>query len=229
MAFYATAVSGGNRLRAWMHGNTITDEELVSRCLCGEEDAFGLLYERYRFRVFGTAVRILRDREEARDAVQEVFTKVFRMLSTWDPGRAKFSTWLYRLAANHVIDIWRLQHRKSEIPLEAGELSSAWNASSHNGSFRNAFFPEREVEKRERLDAIRRCVDALPPFQKRIFLLRHFQGLRLQEIAESEGRKLATVKTSLHRASQTLRRRLQPPRAFDQAWITAAGDAGSPG
>ncbi len=210
MASNAVIGTGGYRMCGWASGNTAPDEELVSRSLCGEQEAFRLLYERYWLRVFATACRILRDSEGARDAVQEIFAKVFRMLSTWNPCRAKFSTWLYRLSANHAIDIWRLQQRKTEIPLEATGSSGSSSASWRNGFGDRALCPERELVRQEKLDAIRRCVDDFPPFQKRIFVLRHFQGFKLQEIAESEGRKLTTVKATLHRATQALRRRLQP-------------------
>jgi RNA polymerase sigma-70 factor (ECF subfamily) len=214
MASFAVVDAGACRMHGWLDRNTTPDEELVSRCLCGEEEAFGLLYERYRLRVFATAYRILRDREHAQDAGQEIFAKVFQMLSSWDPSRAKFSTWLYRLSANHAIDIWRLRHRKPEIPLDASRSSEMSRARRRDSSGDRAACPERALVRQERLAAIRHCMDAFPPFQQRILVLRHFQGFRLQEIAELEGRTLSTVKTTLHRATRALRRRLKPFRDF---------------
>jgi RNA polymerase sigma-70 factor (ECF subfamily) len=190
-------------------GSAVPDEALVERTLKGEEEAFRHLYERYRQPVFSTAYRIIRDHGEAQDATQEVFVKVYRAASSWNPRKAKFSTWLYRLAANHAIDCWRVRRRRPEVR-SAGTLGSKERRpiveTSHDWV---ALCPESALEKRERAAAVRRCVDALPHLQRRVFVLRHFMGLKLKEIAEREGRPLATVKTSLYRATNLLRRELR--------------------
>jgi RNA polymerase sigma-70 factor (ECF subfamily) len=190
-------------------GSAVPDEILVERTLRGEEEAFRHLYERYRQPVFSTAYRIIRDHGEAQDATQEVFVKVYRAASSWNPRKAKFSTWLYRLASNHAIDCWRMRRRHGEYrPAET--LGSSGRRPGMEVSLDwLALCPERALEERERAAAIRRCVDALPRLQRRVFVLRHFMGLKLREIAEREGRPLATVKTSLYRATSLLRRELR--------------------
>jgi len=183
----------------------LPDEDLVRRCRQGEDDAFTMLYDRYRRRVLLTAYRIIRNPEDARDATQEIFLKAYISLRQWNSDKSKLSTWLYRLAANHAIDCWRARRRR--VRKEAG-----WQCST--GITQLDFIsdlgpgPDRVLERKERADEFRRCVEALPGLQKRFFILRHFHGLTLEEIAKSEGRSLGTVKGSLYRATQSVTRRL---------------------
>jgi len=180
-----------------------SDEDLVHRTLGGGEEAFSLLYDRYRQRIYATVYRIIQDAAEAQDATQEVFIKLYRSLSDWNPQRAKFSTWLYRLAANHAIDCWRTRRRRRESqPLEEGDREALPALSVGDA----ILSPLGALEKRETLDQVRRCVDELPELQKKVFLLRYFQELKLEEIADMEDCSLGTVKTSLFRATHAVRR-----------------------
>ncbi len=186
--------------------NDMPDEELVESTLGGEEHAFSQLYERYRRPVYSTAYRITQNAADAQDATQEVFVKVYRSLRSWDPGRAKFSTWLFRMAANHAIDLWRQRRRRAEdqIPERSPERLLRENA------LRDAIrSPYRDVADQEALAEVRRCIDVLPDLQKKVFVLRFFQDLKLEEIAGVEGCSLGTVKTSLFRATQSVRRALR--------------------
>jgi RNA polymerase sigma-70 factor (ECF subfamily) len=191
--------------------SSLSDEDLVKSTLGGEENAFSQLYDRYRRPVFSTAYRIIQDAEEARDATQEIFVKLHRSLRGWNPRRAKFSTWLYRLASNHAIDCWRSRYRRAEeqMPEDSGERALR---ESHLGEAIHS--PYHEVESRERVDEIRRCVAALPDLQKKVFVLRYFQELKLEEIATMEDCSLGTIKTSLFRATQAVRRTLRRSRGI---------------
>ncbi len=199
----------------------LPDERLVEWSMKGDEEAFRMLYERYRRRVFATVRRIVRNREEAQDVTQEVFAKLYRSLSRWDSGRAKFSTWLFRLAANHAIDTWRSSRHRVELSLE-GEGTYGGPGRPFQYHNKMIFHAERALERKERIAEIRRFVNGLPPLQRRVFLLRHFQGFKLNEIAQSEGHKLATVKTSLYRATQHLRRRLHAMNGFSETDLMPA-------
>ena len=199
----------------------LPDEQLVERCIKGDEEAFRVLYDRYRRRVFATVRRIVRNREEAQDVTQEVFAKLYRSLSSWDSRRAKFSTWLFRLAANHAIDAWRSSRRRVELSLEGDGMDGSLRRPFPYPC-RMVFYAERALERKERIAEIQRFVNGLPPLQRKVFLLRHFQGFKLHEIAESEGHKLATVKTSLYRATQHLRRRLQALHGFGETDLMPA-------
>jgi RNA polymerase sigma-70 factor (ECF subfamily) len=206
---------------------TAPDEELVGKCLAGEEDAFRTLYERYRRPVFSTVCRILHNSEEAQDAMQEIFIKVYRFLPCWDPGKAKFSTWLYRLASNHAIDCWRARCRRAERRLETecgvGETRRLMRLPADSP----VFHPYSTLESSEKAAEIRRCVDALPRLQRTVFVRRHIQGLKLREIAEAEGYSLATVKSSLYRATRFLRNRLRQWRRGRGAEALPCGAAAS--
>ncbi len=183
-----------------------SDEDLVERTLAGEEAAFSQLYDRYRQKVFATVYRIIQDAAEAQDATQEVFIKLYRYLSDWDQKRARFSTWLYRLAANHAIDCWRLRRRRHE--LQPADVPDREGLPERNIS--DAILtPFGELERKENIERIRSCVDDLPELQKKVFLLRYFQDLKLEEIAEMEECSLGTVKTSLFRATHAVRRALR--------------------
>jgi RNA polymerase sigma-70 factor (ECF subfamily) len=184
----------------------LSDEDLVESTLGGDENAFSQLYERYRHPVYSTAYRIIQQPEEAQDATQEIFVKLYRSLSGWNPDKAKFSTWLYRLAANHAIDCWRSRRRRAESQLS----EESEDRGLREFPLRDAILsPYHFVEGREQADEIRRCVALLPELQKTVFVLRYFQELKLEEIAEMEECSLGTVKTSLFRASQTIRKALR--------------------
>ena len=190
-------------------GNQVpADEQLIGRVLMGDDDAFRKIYERYRRPVTATVLRILKDRGDAEDAVQEIFFKVHRGLCGWDTNRASFSTWLYRLAANHAIDCWRTGRRRgalhSSMPAAGAELQG-WELPE---SAPGPSGPEQHLARRETAAAVRRCVRDLPKVHRKMIILRHFHGLKLQEIAELEGCNLATAKSSLYRAMQHLRRHL---------------------
>jgi RNA polymerase sigma-70 factor, ECF subfamily len=189
-----------------MMNSPLSDEDLVDGTLEGDEELFALLYDRYRRPVYATAFRIIQDAEEAQDATQEIFVKVYRSLSMWNAKKAKFSTWLYRLAANHAIDCWRVRRRRSEdqMPDEPGP-----KAAIENRLGEAILSPYQAVKEREQVDAIRQCVDRLPDLQKKVFVLRYFQDLKLEEIAEMENCSLGTVKTSLFRGSQSVRKAMR--------------------
>jgi RNA polymerase sigma-70 factor (ECF subfamily) len=182
-----------------------SDEDLVAKTLEGKEVAFSQLYDRYRQKVYATVYRIIQDAAAAQDATQEVFIKLYRSLSDWNPRKAKFSTWLYRLAANHAIDCWRTRRRRFEEPLDASDREYVPERSISDA----ILTPSGALERKEAVEQIRRCVDDLPELQKKVFLLRYFEDLKLDEIAEMEACSLGTVKTSLFRATHSVQRALR--------------------
>jgi RNA polymerase sigma factor (sigma-70 family) len=179
------------------------DEDLVARILRGDEDAFSQLYDRYRLKVFSTAYRIIQNTADAQDATQDIFIKLYRSLSDYNSRKSKFSTWLYRLAANHAIDCWRARRRR--LDTQSAEI------------FDSMGLPERPIQdailtpfgalaRKERVERITSSVNDLPELQKKVFVLRYFQDLKLEEIARIEKCSLGTVKTSLFRATHAVRR-----------------------
>jgi len=186
--------------------NAPSDEELVEKSLCGEEDAFRRLYERYRRLIYLAVWRITLDAEESRDATQEIFITVYRSLAMYNPRRGRFSSWIYRVGTNRAIDYWRTRRRRAETPLaETSKAQSKGALFCRTG----ARTMERILEQKERAAEVRRFLEELPQPQRRFFILRYYDGLKLREIAEKEGYKLGTVKSSLHKATRAVRSKLK--------------------
>lgn len=170
------------------------DDELVRRARAGKADAFRSLYQKYQERVWATAFRIVGDRELASDLAQEVFVKAYEELPGFR-GESSFSTWLYRIAANHAIN-------------KAGEIS------------RRARLNERAA--RERPDAaeasavlderVQRALGELSVKLRAVVVLRYLEGLSYEEIAEALDLSVGTVKSRLFLAHENLRPLLEDVR-----------------
>jgi RNA polymerase sigma-70 factor (ECF subfamily) len=188
-------------------GNADSDEALVARSLKGEEEAFRQLYERYRRPVYAVAYRIIMDPEEAQDATQEIFITVYRSLALWSPRRASFSPWIRKVATNRAIDYWRIRRRRAEIQLTEA-LEAQLKCAPVCMAVRTA---AQNLEQKERAAEVRHFLEGLPRPQRRFIVLHYCDGFKLREIASREGYKLGTVKSTLHRATRMMRRRLKHP------------------
>ena len=181
-----------------------SDGELLQRLARGDRDALAPLVERHQRRLFRIAVAYLRDPDEALDAVQETFVKAYCNAARWDP-RSEVGAWLTRIAINQSIDRYRRVRRRqaAEAPLEseAGDHDPRWTAGDPS--------PERRLLGREVSEKIASALRGLPARQRAVFVLRHYEEMRLEDIANTLGMSLGTVKSSLHRAVHRLRDRLQ--------------------
>jgi RNA polymerase sigma-70 factor (ECF subfamily) len=162
--------------------------------------------ERHHGRLYRIALSYLRDADEALDAVQETFVKAYRNVSRWDPD-SEVTPWLTRIAVNHCIDVYRRRRRIVTDPEPQGGSDHDDRATASEPS------PERRVLSRELAERISRALRGLPEQQRAVFVLRHYEGLTLQEIAASMDISLGTVKSTLHRAIHRLRERLEGLRA----------------
>lgn len=176
-----------------------TDKELMEAVQRDEPVAFEQLVQRYQRRFYRVAFRYLREHHSALDAVQEAFIKIHQARHRWEP-RAQPFTWAYRIVTNHCIDRLRKESKHQSESLDDDD--SALPRTLEDPS---AESPERAVRRRELGDAVRRALEKLPDPQKEILMLRHFQEMSLQEIAEFKGCPLGTVKSALHRATQSLK------------------------
>jgi RNA polymerase sigma-70 factor (ECF subfamily) len=182
----------------------MTDRDLMARMAEGDQGSLSELMRRHHQRLYRIAVGYLRNPDDALEVVQETFVKAYRGSSRWD-GAAEVAPWLTRIAINEAIDRYRRARRRraTEEPLPAeNPHDPRWTAEGPS--------PERRVlgrELRERIDAALR---ALPERQRAIFVLRHYQGMELAEIAVALGMRLGTVKSGLHRALERLRQLLAP-------------------
>jgi RNA polymerase sigma-70 factor (ECF subfamily) len=175
------------------------DRELMARMAGGDEESLSELMRRHHQRLFRIALGYVRDTHDAQEIVQETFVKAHRNAARWDPA-SEVAPWLTRIAINESIDRYRRSRRRRQMeePLAGeGAPDRRWAADGPS--------PERRTlghELQERLDAALR---ALPERQRAIFVLRHYQGLELGEIAGALDMRLGTVKSGLHRALERLR------------------------
>ena len=175
---------------------------LVERFQSGEPDAFDEIVDRCRGRVYSLAYRFTHNYEDSYDISQEVFIKVFRSLGKLKDTSA-FDAWLRRVTINACMD--HLRRRPNEQILESfPRLDQEYVTDT--GSIR----PDGPVEDGELHGMISRAVEQLPKQQKMVFILRHYEGLPLKEIAKTLNCSLGTVKAHLFRATRRLRKLLKP-------------------
>jgi RNA polymerase sigma-70 factor (ECF subfamily) len=191
-----------------MHTQSLTDEGLVKSVLGGDENAFSQLYERYRRPIYSAAYRIIQNSEDAQDATQEIAVKLYRSLHQWDVQKSKLSTWIYRMAANHSIDCYRMRIRRVESQMPASISDPALQAETPDCSAQSPF---NAFKVKEEIKAVLKCARTLPDLQRRIFIHRFFYERKLDEIARIERCSLGTVKSALHRATHAVRRLLLKP------------------
>ena len=181
-----------------------TDEQLVERALAGDGDAFGEVVRRWERKIYALAYGITGSVEEARDATQETFIAAYRNLQGFR-GEAKVSSWLHRIAVNQCITRQRRARVRAETGIEdeVGAAGEGFLAAGVRGS------PARAAEARERTEAVRRAVAALPPELREVVVMKEFEDLTFQEIADALQIPLSTVKSRLYTALKQLRLRLE--------------------
>jgi RNA polymerase sigma-70 factor (ECF subfamily) len=166
-----------------------SDAELLVRVAERDRAAFELLYRRYVRSIFGLALRRLRDRERAEDAVQEMFAAVWRSAGTYRPERGPAAPWLYAVARNAIVDRMRGQ---VEVPDEvpdavSGDPGPAERAESSYVSWR-----------------VHRALEELPEKEREVLELAYWSGLSQSEVASFLGIPLGTVKTRTRSALSRL-------------------------
>lgn len=162
--------------------------ELCRRCGEGDEDAFSEVYRRYSRRIYGTALRMLRDPHEAEDVMQQTFLTLHRRAAELQPRN--LGGWLHRVASNDCIDRIRRRQRRDETELLEGVHSAP-----------------RRHSRTSRLD-LEEAVDQLPEGARQIFLLHDVEGYKHREVAEMLGISEGTSKSQLFRAREALRESL---------------------
>jgi RNA polymerase sigma-70 factor (ECF subfamily) len=183
---------------------TVTnDEQMVERALSGDPEAFGEIVRRWERRIFALSYGMLGREEDARDATQETFLAAFRNLRGFR-GEAKVSSWLHRIAVNQCITRQRRAKVRGETALEdEAERNAAVFALPTDAS------PARSAETVERSQAVRRAVGSLPPDLRQVVVMKEFEELTFQQIADALEIPLSTVKSRLYTALRQLQMRLQ--------------------
>ncbi|OGD09363.1 MAG: hypothetical protein A2Y86_02685 [Candidatus Aminicenantes bacterium RBG_13_62_12] len=181
------------------------DRELVSRTLRGDRKAFEMIVLRHQQPLFNYLGRLVGERETALDFTQEVFLRAFASLSSFRP-EYKFTTWLYRIASNFVIDHWRKKKvpcLSLDRPAKPGQEEICLQAADPGPS------AAAGLEKAELRDRVERGLERLPPDLRELFVLRHVSEFSYDEIAEIKNQPVGTVKSRVFQAKETLRRLME--------------------
>jgi RNA polymerase sigma-70 factor, ECF subfamily len=179
------------------------DREVLARVAAGDVEAFEPLVERHQERIVAVCQRLLGDREAARDAAQEVFLKAFRKAGDFEP-RAQVSTWLYRIAVNHCLNLLRRRRLARFVPWSGGGAGGGEEEAPAFDPPDEAADPETALAARLRWQRVRRAIDRLPPGQRAVLVLVRFEGLAYREAAEALGISLGAVESRLMRALRNL-------------------------
>jgi len=181
------------------------DQDLVRRTLRGDKGAFEMIVLRYQQPLLNYVGRMLGERETALDLCQEVFVKAYGSLRSYRP-EYKFSTWLYKIASNSVIDSWR-KKKLPMISIEAGPEDEAGSMPIQVPDDKPSVVRRYELgELRARIDA---ALAELPVALREAFVWRHVNGLSYEEMAEIKGLPMGTVKNRVFQAKERLRKLLE--------------------
>jgi RNA polymerase sigma-70 factor (ECF subfamily) len=185
-----------------------SDVALMLRVKDGDHDAFRTLIERHQRSVINVIYRAIGDAWEAEDLAQRVFIQVFRSAGRYMP-RAKFTTWLFTITHNTILNERRRRARHAAESLEAMARQDDEAVAGLQLADERAPNPAREVAERELQERIQKAIEQLPEAQRTAVILCRFEGLAYEEIAEVLGCSVSAVKSLLHRARQTLKEQLR--------------------
>ena len=180
-------------------------DEVLARARSGDRDAFNILIMRHEQRILRLAQRMLGSREDAMDAAQETFLRVFRHLHTFDLKR-DFSAWLYRIAVNGSIDLLRKRKRHDAHlePLDSDEPSAPVLSLASSSPTADRLVYSAQLGKR-----VAGVLEQLSSVERAAFILRHYEELSTEEIAESLGLSSNAAKQAVFRAVQKMRKALE--------------------
>jgi RNA polymerase sigma-70 factor, ECF subfamily len=188
-----------------------SDAVAVERTLAGDRDAFRVLVERHSQSVFRLAYRMTGNQQDAEEVVQEAFLRAYQKLEQF-AERANFGTWVYRIAANYTID--RMRQRRSEDAKRAMAARSRDEGAEEIDLMSvvpdSAPSPERLAQSRQLAEHMRRALDGLTPAERTAFVMRHWGGSGIEEIAATLESSSTAAKNTVFRAVQKLRAALEP-------------------
>ncbi len=176
------------------------DKELVSLAKAGSKSDFGKLVNLYYEMVYAVTFGVLHNRESARDVTQEVFLKVYRDLHKFE-GQSKFKTWLYRISVNAAIDVVR--QRKPVDSLDATDASDDDDRAPIIITDKSPG-PRDLSEQAELRERLKKAVEQLSPDHRAVIVLREWEELSYEEIAETLGVQMGTVMSRIFYARKKL-------------------------
>lgn len=175
------------------------DARVIQACQEGDREAFRLLFEAYKDRVFSIARYSLGDEAAADDVTQQIFVKLITRIGQFR-GESEFTTWLYRLVINTCLDERR--KRRRFLPVSEFEAIQPMTNTTNQRS------PETGYARQEVADSVRHAITGLKPKMRLPILLKYIEGLSYEEIAVVLGCSKGTVASRLNRAHKALARRL---------------------
>jgi len=186
--------------------NTELDKELVLRVQQGDKSAFDLLVIKYQHRIIQLVNRYIKDPSEAQDVAQEAFIKAYRALGNFR-GESAFYTWLYRIAINTAKNYLVSRSRRySDYHVDVQDAEQVENATQLKGMET----PEYLLFNDEIINAINLAIDNLPENMKTAIILREFEGLSYEEIAQTMDCPVGTVRSRIFRAREAIDEKLSP-------------------
>ena len=179
----------------------LVDEDLVALVLRGREDLYAELMRRYQRKLMAHIIRMVRNREDALEIVQDAFLKAYKHLARYD-RKFRFSTWIYSIASNTAIDHLRRKRLKTVSLDEPLRFKDSEIERDPAGPARTA---EEIHQGRELLELVEEAIAELPPAYRELLLLRHPGNRSYEEIASMTKLPLGTVKNRIFRAREKLR------------------------
>lgn len=178
----------------------LLDEELVKKCLSGDDAAFEVLVKRYEKQIFSLAYRLCGDYDEAGDLAQEAFIHIYRVLDKFSDNR-KFFPWMYRVAHNVCVNTL------AKRPKETVSMDNLVNVDLGGASQTEG--PEQKFLQQETGDMIREAISDLPENYRLPVMYRFLEDLSYQEIADKMEVPVSTIETRLFRGRQMLQKKLK--------------------
>lgn len=178
-----------------------SDSELVRRSQQDDDRAFGELVSRYETKVYGLALKMVRNPEDAEDVLQDTFLRAYRGIKSFQ-GASTFSTWIYRITANSAL----MRLRKKQLPTVSIEDADEREAPINIADWSPG--PVEQLLSQETRHMMEEAIHSLPPEFRQVFVLRDVEELSNAEVAEILDLSVAAVKSRLHRARLKVRDRL---------------------
>ncbi|MDD5425598.1 MAG: sigma-70 family RNA polymerase sigma factor [candidate division Zixibacteria bacterium] len=178
---------------------------LIAGALDGDQKAYTQLVTKHRIAVFHIINKIVKNDDVARDLVQETFMKAFNSLATYR-SEYRFSTWLYKIAANASIDFLRkkrIQALSLDQPVETRDGTVELEVADYS------YNPERDLEHKEQRFSIEAAIASLPTKYREVIVYRHKEDKSYEEIADLLGIPVGTVKARIFRARELLKKKLK--------------------
>lgn len=183
------------------------DVRLMLKFKEGDKAAFGELLDKYHKRVINFIYRMVQDRDEADDLAQEVFVRVYKSAASYLP-RAKFSTWIYRITKNLCLN--ELRRRKKRFVSLDETISTDEGEVKREVADPNAATPFQDTSKHELQELVKEAIESLPANQRMAVILRRYEQLSYEDIAQALECSVSAVKSLLNRAKDSLKEKLTP-------------------